>query len=170
MCFGIRSAMFLQIASLISSSDSFSAKIWLSTGKNTASVTPSFLASSFEISTHFVISTAMLDSTFTLFVVIVPSLFLKSTFKKTAGTAASWIACAVSLSSLSPACAMTLPCVSTTSSARICPESLLLKESFLLNLYLPTFARSYLLGSKNIPEISASALSTDNGSPGLNFL
>ena len=81
--------MFLQIASLISSSDSFSAKIWLSTGKNTASVTPSFLASSFEMSTHFVISTAMLDSTFTLFVVIVPSLFLKSTFKKTAGTAAS---------------------------------------------------------------------------------
>ena len=42
--------------------------------------------------------------------------------------------------------------------------------SFLLNLYLPTLAKSYLLLSKNILLNSDSALSNVGGSPGLNFL
>src|SRR5690606_40764472 len=43
-------------------------------------------------------------------------------------------------------------------------------RSFLLNLYLPTFAKSYLLGSKNNAFNKEDALSTVGGSPGLNFL
>ena len=39
-------------------------------------------------------------------------------------------------------------------------------ESFLLYLYLPTRARSYLLGSKNSDSMSIFALSTVGGSPG----
>ena len=39
-----------------------------------------------------------------------------------------------------------------------------------MNLYLPTFAKSYLLGSKNNAFNNDDALSTVGGSPGLNFL
>ena len=39
-----------------------------------------------------------------------------------------------------------------------------------MNLYLPTFARSYLFGSKNKAFNKDDALSTVGGSPGLNFL
>ena len=37
-------------------------------------------------------------------------------------------------------------------------------------MYLPTFARSYLFGSKNSAFINEDALSTVGGSPGLSFL
>ena len=39
-----------------------------------------------------------------------------------------------------------------------------------LNLCLPTFPRSYFLGSKNIPSIRFLAFSTLGGSPGLSLL
>ena len=44
------------------------------------------------------------------------------------------------------------------------------KLNFLLNLYLPTFAKSYLLSSKNRPLNKFLAASTVGYSPGLNFL
>ena len=45
-----------------------------------------------------------------------------------------------------------------------------LKSNFLLYLYLPTFAKSYLLGSKNKLLNNVLAASTVGNSPGLNFL
>ena len=72
---------------------------------------------------------------------------------------------------ISPAAATISPVfTSTTSSANTLPRTLFLKCNFLLNLYLPTFARSYLLASKNIELSRLSALSTESGSPGLIFL
>ena len=50
------------------------------------------------------------------------------------------------------------------------PDILFAKLSFLLNLYLPTFARSYLLSSNNNPLNKFLAASTVGNSPGLNFL
>ena len=50
------------------------------------------------------------------------------------------------------------------------PVILLARLSFSLNLYLPTFAKSYLLGSKNKPLNRFLAASTVGSSPGLNFL
>ena len=51
-----------------------------------------------------------------------------------------------------------------------CPVILVAKASFLLNLYLPTLAKSYLLGSKNNPLNRFLAASTVGNSPGLSFL
>ena len=51
-----------------------------------------------------------------------------------------------------------------------CPAILDAKFNFLLNLYLPTFAKSYLLGSKNKLLNKFLAASTVGSSPGLNFL
>ena len=45
-----------------------------------------------------------------------------------------------------------------------------LKSNFLLYLYLPTFDKSYLLGSKNKLLNKFLAASTVGSSPGLNFL
>ena len=59
---------------------------------------------------------------------------------------------------------------STTSLVSFFPFALLAIESFLLNLNLPTFARSYLFGSKKREFMSDSALSSVGGSPGLSFL
>jgi len=52
----------------------------------------------------------------------------------------------------------------------ILPVILVAKLNFLLNLYLPTFAKSYLLGSKNNPLNKFLAASAVGSSPGLNFL
>ncbi len=60
--------------------------------------------------------------------------------------------------------------LSITSSAARLPIILFSRLSFLLNLYLPTFARSYLFGSKNKELINDEALSNVGGSPGLNLL
>ena len=54
--------------------------------------------------------------------------------------------------------------------AAILPVILVAKLNFLLNLYLPTLARSYLLESKNNPLNRLLAASTVGSSPGLNFL
>ena len=50
------------------------------------------------------------------------------------------------------------------------PEILDAKLSFFFFFYLPTFAKSYLLGSKNNPLNKFLAASTVGSSPGLNFL
>ena len=104
----------------------------------------------------------MFDNTFS---------FLTSVWIITDGTAAFWMSVASSFVTLVPASAKTSPVVVLiTSSAKNWPTILLWKASFLLYLYLPTLARSYLLASKNMPEIIASALSTLSGSPGRIFL
>ena len=59
---------------------------------------------------------------------------------------------------------------SIISSAAVLPVILDAKLSFLLNLYLPTLAKSYLLESKNSPVNRLLAASTVGSSPGLNFL
>ena len=59
---------------------------------------------------------------------------------------------------------------STISSNATLPVILVDKLNFLLNLYLPTFAKSYLLSSKNKPLNKFLAASTVGSSPGLNFL
>ena len=58
----------------------------------------------------------------------------------------------------------------TTVSARVVPMIRAASATFLLYLYLPTGARSYLLGSKNILFTRISADSTCGGSPGRSFL
>ena len=50
------------------------------------------------------------------------------------------------------------------------PEILEANPNFLLYLYLPTFAKSYLLSSKNNPLNKFLAASTVGSYPGLNFL
>ena len=59
---------------------------------------------------------------------------------------------------------------SITSSATTASTNLFARPNFLLYLYLPTLARSYLLGSKNREFKSDLALSTVGGSPGLSLL
>ena len=56
------------------------------------------------------------------------------------------------------------------STAAIWFINLKLIANFLLNLYLPTLDKSYLLASKNNESIKDTALSTVGGSPGLNLL
>ena len=56
------------------------------------------------------------------------------------------------------------------SSNATCFAILELKSNFLLYLYLPTFDKSYLLGSKNRLLNKFLAASTVGSSPGLNFL
>ena len=55
------------------------------------------------------------------------------------------------------------------SSNATCLAILELKSNFLLYLYLPTFARSYLNSSKNLVMIWFLEESSVAGSPGLNF-
>ena len=47
---------------------------------------------------------------------------------------------------------------------------LVANDNFWLNLYLPTLAKSYLLGSNNNPLNRFLAASAVGNSPGLNFL
>ena len=56
------------------------------------------------------------------------------------------------------------------SAAAIWLINLRLIANFLLNLYLPTLDKSYLLASKNKESINETALSTVGGSPCLNLL
>src|SRR3712207_2602085 len=89
----------------------------------------------------------------------------------TAFIAQSCISNAFSLSIVSPFCTIISPVNGlTTSSAATWLSSLIYIASFLLNLYLPTLDKSYLLASKNKEFINESALSTVGGSPGLNLL
>ena len=82
-----------------------------------------------------------------------------------------WISSATSADITSPACTKTSPVsASIISLAETLPFILVAKSNFWLNLYLPTFAKSYLLLSKNNPLNKLLAASTVGNSPGLNFL
>ena len=103
--------------------------------------------------------------------VISSSLPTPTPYTFTTLTPAFSITRAVSLSILPPASMIISPVLgSITSSAATVPASLVLIASFLLYLYLPTLARSYLLASKKRALSSCCALSTVGGSPGLSFL
>ncbi len=74
-----------------------------------------------------------------------------SIFNITSLTPASSISCAISLETASPALAKISPVRgSTTSAASVLPEMRADIASFLLYLYRPTRAKSYLRGSKSI--------------------
>ena len=78
---------------------------------------------------------------------------------------------ATSLVITSPAVTKTSPVSgSIISLAATLSLILVAKANFWLNLYLPTFAKSYLLLSKNKPLNKLLAASTVGNSPGLNFL
>ena len=116
----------------------------------------------FFSSTNLWISTVPLPITRTV---------LSSTLTSTAFIPEFCISNAVSLLITSPAATNTSPVsVFTMSFAATWFAILVARLSFLLNLYLPTFARSYLLSSKNSPLNKFLAASTDGSSPGLNFL
>ncbi|MBQ4586927.1 MAG: hypothetical protein IJB13_03970, partial [Clostridia bacterium] len=66
----------------------------------------------------------------------------------------------------SPAVAKTTPSSLIMSSARVCPTIRAAKFKRLLNLYLPTLAKSYLLASKKVLRrliLTASSLGTSPG-------
>ena len=78
---------------------------------------------------------------------------------------------ASSRSTLSPSDAMISPVEGSTAFSASTQFSILFASpSFLLYLYLPTLAISYLFGSKNRELSSDEALSFVGGSPGLSFL
>ena len=97
--------------------------------------------------------------------------FLFSIFKSTMFIPAFWICLAISfviIASFSTS-------ISPVSGFAIVSNAILFvirfaKLNFKLYLYLPTFARSYLLWSKNSPLNRFLAASTVGNSPGLNFL
>ena len=97
--------------------------------------------------------------------------FLSAIFKSTIFIPAFWIFSATSSVITASFSTKTSPVSgSTILSNAIFPVILVAKFSFLLNLYLPTLAKSYLLGSKNKPLNKFLAASTVGSSPGLNFL
>ncbi len=116
----------------------------------------------FFVSTYAFISTVPFPITLT---------FLSSTFTSTIFIPKSCISFAASLdiivsfsTNISPVSLFNISLYATW------PAILEAKFNFLLNLYLPTFAKSYLLGSKNKLLNKFLAASTVGSSPGLNFL
>ena len=97
--------------------------------------------------------------------------FLPFTFTLTTLIPVSWIAIATSSVIILSFSTKTSPVSgSAISSYAIFPVILVAKLNFLLNLYLPTLAKSYLLGSNNKPLNKFLAASAVGNSPGLNFL
>ena len=112
--------------------------------------------------TYLLISTKWFPITF---------IILSSTITSTELIPLFWISSASVLEIFSPLLTKTSPVnLSIMSSAAIWFAILKFKASFLLNLYLPTLDKSYLLASKNKESINETALSTVGGSPGLSFL
>ena len=96
---------------------------------------------------------------------------LSSTKMSTELIPALWMLEAIVLLIFSPCSTIISPVEGfIISAAAIWLINLRLIANFLLNLYLPTLDKSYLLASKNKESINETALSTVGGSPGLNLL
>ena len=96
---------------------------------------------------------------------------LSLTFTATVLIPEFWIWFAISAEIICPFSTSTSPvCKSMISSKASWFVILVARLNFILNLCLPTFAKSYLFGSKNNLSNNVLAASIVGNSPGLNFL